>query len=98
MPTSSTGHGMPEMLTIEIIYALPTKQQLLTLRLPQGSTVTTPRSQAHYFVTEWGKVVLAGCSTWERAERLISIAHPDFRDDLIRQAEAMKIWRRTNKI
>ena len=65
--------------------------------LPQGSTVTTPRSQAHYFVTEWGKVVLAGCSTRERAERLISIAHPDFRDDLIRQAEAMKIWRRTNK-
>ncbi|EXI67584.1 MAG: hypothetical protein AW08_01845 [Candidatus Accumulibacter adjunctus] len=39
MPTSSTGHGMPEMLTIELIYALPTKQQLLTLRLPQGSTV-----------------------------------------------------------
>ena len=62
--------------------------------LPQGSTVTTPRSQAHYFVTEWGKVLLAGCSTWERAERLISIAHPDFRDELIREAEQMKIWRR----
>ena len=66
--------------------------------LPMGSTVTTPRSQAHYFVTEWGKVVLAGCSTWERAERLISIAHPDFREGLVRQAEQMKIWRRTNKI
>ena len=66
--------------------------------LPQGSTVTTPRSQAHYFVTEWGKVMLAGCSTWERAERLISIAHPDFRDELIRQAEQMKIWRRSNKL
>ena len=66
--------------------------------LPMGSTVTTPRSQAHYFVTEWGKVVLAGCSTWERAERLISIAHPDFREELVRQAEQMKIWRRTNKI
>ena len=66
--------------------------------LPMGSTVTTPRSQAHYFVTEWGKVVLAGCSTWERAERLISIAHPDFREELVRQAEQMKIWRRSNKI
>lgn len=66
--------------------------------LPQGSIVTTPRTQAHYFVTEWGKTKLAGCSTWERAERLIGIAHPDFRDDLIRQAEAMKIWRRTQKI
>lgn len=61
--------------------------------LPSGSVVTTPRSQVHYFVTEWGKVNLAGCSTWERAERIISIAHPDFRDDLIRQAEEMKIWR-----
>ena len=65
--------------------------------LPVGTIVTTPRSQAQYFVTEWGKVNLAGCSSWERAERLISIAHPDFHDELIRQAEQMKIWRRSNK-
>ena len=49
-------------------------------------------------LTEWGKVNLAGSSTWERAEKIISIAHPDFRDELIRQAEAMKIWRRSNRI
>jgi butyryl-CoA:acetate CoA-transferase len=66
--------------------------------LPGGSIVTDPRTQIHYLVTEWGKVNLAGCSTWERAERIISIAHPDFRDDLIKQAEQMKIWRRSNKI
>ena len=30
---------MPEMLTIEVIYALPAKQQLITLKLPVGSTV-----------------------------------------------------------
>lgn len=66
--------------------------------LPTGGIVTDPRSQIHYLVTEWGKVILAGRSTWERAERIISIAHPDFRDDLIRQAEKMKIWRRSNKI
>ena len=66
--------------------------------LPKGAIVTTPRSQAHYFVSEWGKVNLAGRSSWERAERIISIAHPDFRDDLVKQAEQMKIWRRSNKI
>jgi acyl-CoA hydrolase len=37
-------------------------------------------------------------STWERAERIISIAHPEFRDELIREADRMKIWRRTNKL
>ncbi len=66
--------------------------------LPSASVVTDPRSQAMYFVTEWGMVNLAGRSTWERAEMIISIAHPGFRDDLIREAEKMNIWRRTNKI
>ena len=65
--------------------------------LATGGIVTDPRTQAHYLVNEWGKVKLAGCSTWERAERIISIAHPDFREELIRKAEQMKIWRRSNK-
>jgi len=59
--------------------------------------VTDPRAQVNYLVTEWGKVNLAGCSTWERAERIITIAHPHFREELINQAEQMKIWRRSNK-
>ena len=62
-----------------------------------GDIVTAPRSQAHFIVTEYGAVNLAGRSTWERAEMLVSIAHPDFRDELIRAAEAQKIWRRSNK-
>ena len=65
--------------------------------LPSGSIVTAPRSQVHYLVSEWGKVNLAGCSTWERAEKIISIAHPNFREELIKQAEQMKIWRSSNK-
>ena len=62
-----------------------------------GDIVTDPRSQAYYMVTEYGMVNLVGRTTWERAELLISIAHPDFREELIQQAEAQKIWIRSNK-
>ncbi|QGT98655.1 4-hydroxybutyrate coenzyme A transferase [Candidatus Syntrophocurvum alkaliphilum] len=63
-----------------------------------GSITTDSRTVVHWVVTEYGKVNLKGKSTWERAEALISIAHPDFRDELIREAEKMKIWRKSNKI
>jgi butyryl-CoA:acetate CoA-transferase len=66
-------------------------------RLSPAEAVTAPRTQAHYLVSEWGMVNLAGRSTWERAELIISIAHPDFRDDLIEEAEKMNIWRYSNK-
>lgn len=62
-----------------------------------GDIVTDPRSQAYYIVTEYGAVNLAGRSTWERAELLISIAYPDFREELIAAAEKQNIWRKSNK-
>ena len=62
-----------------------------------GSIVTDSRANTMYVVTEFGKVNLKGMSTWQRAEALISIAHPDFRDELIKEAEKMNIWRRSNK-
>lgn len=65
--------------------------------LPAGSIVTVPRTQAHIIVTEYGKADLAGRTTWERAERIINIAHPDMREELIKEAEKMRIWRRSNK-
>lgn len=67
--------------------------------LPQfgGDIVTTPRSEVFYIATEYGAVNLAGRSSWERAEALISIAHPDFREELIRAAEQQKIWLPHNK-
>ena len=65
--------------------------------LADGSIVTDTRANTHYLVTEYGKVCLKGLSAWERAEKIIGIAHPDFRDELIAEAEKMHIWRRSNK-
>lgn len=65
--------------------------------LTNGSIITDPRSTIHYLVTEYGMVNLKGASTWERAEKIISIAHPNFREELIQQAEKMGIWRRSNR-
>ena len=62
-----------------------------------GDIVTSPRSQVYFLATEYGVINLEGRSTWERAEAIISIAHPDFRDELIREAQERKIWRKSNK-
>ena len=65
--------------------------------LVEGSVVTATRANLHWIVTEYGKFNVKGKSTWERAEGLISIAHPQFRDELIAEAEKMHIWRRSSK-
>ena len=62
-----------------------------------GDIVTDPRSQAYIMVTEYGVENLAGSSVWERAEKLVNLAHPDFRDELIKSAEEINVWRRSNK-
>ena len=63
--------------------------------LPQGEIVTAPRSQIHQLVTEWGCTLLAGQSIRERCRRIISLAHPDFRDALSREAEKLGLLRRS---
>ncbi len=65
--------------------------------LKPGSIVTSNRTTTHYVVTEFGIVNVKGKSTWERAEALISIANPIFRDQLIKDAADMKIWTKTSK-
>lgn len=62
-----------------------------------GDIITDPRSQTYFLATEYGVVNLVGRTTWERAEQIISIAHPDFRDELIRAAQEQNIWIRSNK-
>lgn len=66
-------------------------------KFTEGDIVTSPRSQAYYMATEYGIVNLAGRSTWERAEAMISLAHPAFREELIKKAEEQRIWLPSNK-
>jgi itaconate CoA-transferase len=47
---------------------------------------TDPRADTQYIVTEYGVADMRGKSTAQRAEALIAIAHPDFRDELYHQA------------
>lgn len=74
-----------------------TKESLIAPILTPGAIVTTPRTATNYIVTEYGAANLKGKSTWQRAEKLINIAHPDFREDLIKQAEKNGIWKNTSK-
>jgi len=61
--------------------------------LAEGSTVTLSRNDVDYVVTEYGAVSLRGTSLDERVERLISIAHPDFRETLALEAKKRGIVR-----
>jgi len=58
-------------------------------RLDQGAVITTPRMDTQFLVTEYGAVDLKGKSTRDRALAIIDLAHPRFRDNLLREAERM---------
>lgn len=62
-----------------------------------GDIITTPRTQTVNIVTEYGIAELPGKPVWQRAEAIISIAHPDFREPLIKAAEKQGVWRQSNK-
>ncbi len=62
------------------------KRSRIVLNLTPGNTVTTPRMDQMYVVTEYGCVNLKGQSVADRTRLLTSIAHPDYREDLARQA------------
>lgn len=77
------------------IIALPStaaagKFSRIVSELTPGGGVVTTRGHVHWVVTEFGAVNLHGLSLWQRAERLISIAHPDFRGELRTQLKATR--------
>jgi acyl-CoA hydrolase len=51
-----------------------------------------------YIVTEYGVKKMRAQTIWVRAENLIELAHPQFRDGLVEEANKLKIWTRTNKL
>jgi acyl-CoA hydrolase len=66
-------------------------QSRIVCELTPGNVVTTPRTDVMYVVTEYGIVNLKGKSVAERAKALISIAHPNFREGLEREAREKNI-------
>ncbi len=67
------------------------RRSRIVLDLTPGNIVTTPRSDVMYVVTEYGIVNLKGKSVAERARALIGIAHPDFREELEREAHEHRL-------
>ena len=55
--------------------------------IPGGSVVSGPRTMIQYVATEYGVAKLSGLSLRERAEAMISVAHPAFREELAKYAQ-----------
>ncbi len=63
------------------------RQSRIVSTLPRGSVVTTPRSDVQYVVTEYGCVNLKPLTMRDRVRAMISLAHPDFREQLTDEAK-----------
>jgi acyl-CoA hydrolase len=63
----------------------------ITSMLKPGAGVVTTRAHVHYIVTEFGVAEMWGRSIQERAKAMINIAHPDHREQLMK--EAWEIWK-----
>ncbi|MCU0846158.1 MAG: hypothetical protein MUC76_14710 [Spirochaetes bacterium] len=91
--------GGKSFICLPSTYALP-DGKLISRLVPSfkpGTAVTVPRQTAQFIATEYGCVNLKLAPLWMRAEKLISIAHPDFREELIKAAEENNIWSRSNR-
>jgi acyl-CoA hydrolase len=71
------------------------RKSRIVVELTPGNIVTTPRSDMMYVVTEYGMANLKGKSIPERAKALIELAHPDYRNDLIREAREKGLLRQS---
>jgi 4-hydroxybutyrate CoA-transferase len=78
---SSLSHGGKSIIAFPSTNKEQTISRIVT-KLNEGACVTTSRNDVHYIITEYGIANLRGGTVRQRAEALIAIAHPDFRDHL----------------
>jgi acetyl-CoA hydrolase len=74
------------------IIALPSKAKSFSRIVPMlkpGAGVVTTRNHVHFIVTEYGIADLYGKTIRQRAQALINIAHPSFRDELTKKAKEL---------
>ena len=64
----------------------------ITAQLAPGSVVSLSRNQVDCIVTEYGVAWLKGRNIRQRVNNLIAVAHPDFRAELRKQADALMLW------
>ena len=84
----------PEASPGNMPYGLPSIDGQVSRIVPTltpGSAVTTTRAHVHQVVTEYGRTMLFGRSTAERARNLIAIAAPQFREHLERAAHELRL-------
>src|SRR5216684_4758069 len=84
----------PEASPANMPYGLPSIDGQVSRIVPTltpGSAVTTTRAHVHQVVTEYGRTMLFGRSTAERARNLIAIAAPQFREQLERAAHELRL-------
>ena len=64
----------------------------INAQLPAGSVVTLSRNDVDYIVTEYGVALMRGRTVRQRVENLISVAHPDYRKELRKDAQKLMLW------
>ncbi len=83
--------GKPIIALPSTAYADGDRGSRIVSVLKPGAGVVTSRGDVHWVVTEYGAVDLHGKSIRERALALIHIAHPDFREELMREARERQL-------
>jgi 4-hydroxybutyrate CoA-transferase len=86
---ASMGGGETIIVTPSISMVKGQRFSRIMPGLPPGSVITSPRTFVHNVVTEYGVARLKGKSIRDRANQLIAVAHPDFRNELRAEAKRM---------